>query len=221
MKNDPTFLFRSKRILHLTFSSLLLSFLCSDLPAEETYTVSRVIEGDSVDLSNGEQVHLIGVDCPKFENHERNRRNSERLGVDPEHYESFAQKARDFTKRLIEHQKLRLEYDESNAEIGHRDKTGRTLAYIVVRQDPKAPFIYEGETYMGKKRYDDFFGDGSGVLVPWGRGEDYEEKFGFSLNGMLIRSGHCLVNNQFPFKHVDGFQELEEDAKKNKRGLWG
>lgn len=180
-----------------------------------------MIDGDSLDLSNGEPVRLIGVDCPKFEDHERNERNAERLGVDLEHYESFAQKARDFTERLIEHQELRLEYDESNAEISNRDKYGRTLAYIVVRQDPNAPFIYQGETHMGKKLYDDFFGDGAGVLVPWGRGEDYEEKFGFLLNGTIIRSGHCFVDRRFPFKHREGFQELEEDAKKNKRGLWG
>jgi len=34
----------------------------------QTYEVSRVIDGDTIELSNGEQVRYIGIDTPEFHN---------------------------------------------------------------------------------------------------------------------------------------------------------
>jgi micrococcal nuclease len=44
--------------------------------------------------------------------------------------ERFGLEAAAFTKRMVEGKRIRLEYDQANAAIGHKDRYGRTLAYV-------------------------------------------------------------------------------------------
>jgi len=74
--------------------------------------VSRVVDGDTLKLENGERVRLIGVDTP-----ETVRPNK------PVEY--FGKEASAFTKRLCEGKTVRLEFDQTK-----RDKYDRLLAYI-------------------------------------------------------------------------------------------
>ena len=98
-----------KNALLLIFTFLLIF---SSLVSAETYTVSRVIDGDSIELSNGEQVRYIGIDTPEFHN-----------GVpDP-----YAQEAYEINKKLVEGKEVRLELD-----VQKRDKYNRILAYVYV-----------------------------------------------------------------------------------------
>lgn len=80
-------------------------------PQERLFVV-RVIDGDTIKLSNGEKVRLIGVDTPET--------------VHPSKpVEYFGREASKFTKQLCEGKTVRLEYDWQKT-----DKYGRTLAYI-------------------------------------------------------------------------------------------
>ena len=187
-------------------------------PDPLTVTRVRVVDGNTLQLSDGRTVRLIGVDCPEFEDREKNKRNAERLGVNPAQYSSYAEKANVFVRMLVTGQQVRLEYDEANAGTDHKDKHGRVLAYVVIRQNPNAAYIYDEK----KIPLDDLLegGGGPGILVMWGRGKDVEEKGGFLLNGMIVRSGHGLVDRQSDFKYKPGFLELEQEAKKARRGLW-
>ena len=85
-------------------------------PADFEY-VQRVVDGDTLMLGTGERVRLIGVDTP-----ETKRPNT------PVEY--FGKEASAFTKRLAEGKRIRLEYDQANAHLGHKDRYGRTLAYV-------------------------------------------------------------------------------------------
>ena len=78
----------------------------------ETYLVKRVIDGDTLELSTGERVRLIGVDTPETKDPRK-----------PVQY--FGQEATAFTRRMVEGKRVRLEYDQER-----RDKYGRTLAYV-------------------------------------------------------------------------------------------
>ena len=84
-------------------------------PAPETASqsfVMRVIDGDTLELSTGEKVRLIGVDTPET--------------VHPtKPVQHFGKEASAFTKRLVEGKTVRLEYDQQ-----HTDKYDRTLAYV-------------------------------------------------------------------------------------------
>jgi len=42
----------------------------------------------------------------------------------------FGKEASAFTKRMVEGKRVRLEFDQANAHLGHKDRYKRTLAYI-------------------------------------------------------------------------------------------
>ena len=45
----------------------------------------------------------------------------------------MGKKASAFTKSLVDKKEIRLEYDQANAHIGHRDRYGRILAYVYLK----------------------------------------------------------------------------------------
>ncbi len=75
-------------------------------------TVKRVIDGDTLELENGEKVRLIGVDTPETKDPRK-----------PVQY--FGKEAAEFTRGQVEGRKVWLEYDQTK-----KDKYGRTLAYV-------------------------------------------------------------------------------------------
>ena len=101
-----------KFLLNFIFFLLLLSSITN---GQEFYLCTRVIDGDTivVDIDGKqEKVRLIGVDTPET--------------VHPEKpVEYFGKEASEFTKRMAEGKKVRLEYDWQD-----RDKYGRVLAYV-------------------------------------------------------------------------------------------
>ena len=74
----------------------------------EWYQVLRVIDGDTVELSNG-IIRFIGIDAPE--------KKDEPLG----------EEATEANRKLVEGKQVRLEYD-----IRKQGKWGRTLAYVYV-----------------------------------------------------------------------------------------
>lgn len=72
-------------------------------------TVKRVIDGDTIELENGEKVRFIGVDTPESTTQ----------------IEAYGKEAANFTKSLLEDKKVWFKYD-----VGKTDKYGRTLAYV-------------------------------------------------------------------------------------------
>jgi endonuclease YncB( thermonuclease family) len=84
----------------------------SSTPPATLVKVRRAIDGDTLELSTGETVRLIGVDTPETKHPKKP-------------VERFGKEAAAFTKRLVEGKEVRLEYDQQRA-----DKYGRTLAYV-------------------------------------------------------------------------------------------
>lgn len=74
--------------------------------------VRQVNDGDTVVLAGGTRVRYIGINAPE-------------IGDAREGSEPFAQAARKFNRRLVLHQKVRLEYDRER-----QDHYGRHLAYV-------------------------------------------------------------------------------------------
>ena len=71
-----------------------------------------MVDGDTLLLDRNERVRLIGVDTPE--------------SVDPRRpVERFGKEASDFTKRMADGKKVRLDYDRDR-----KDRFGRTLAYV-------------------------------------------------------------------------------------------
>ena len=107
-------------LFSVAFLALLVAFLNQSDPgitSPDIEYVQRVVDGDTLLLGTGERVRLIGVDTP-----ETKRPNTL--------VEYFGKEASAFTKRLAEGKRIRLEYDQANNHIRHKDQYGRTLAYI-------------------------------------------------------------------------------------------
>ena len=92
-------------------------------PADQAITqgdfdvVERVVDGDTLLLQSGERVRLIGVDTPETKHPSK-----------PVQY--FGKEASAFTRRMVEGKRVRLEFDQGNVVRGHKDRYGRTLAYV-------------------------------------------------------------------------------------------
>jgi micrococcal nuclease len=76
--------------------------------------VSRVIDDDTLKLSTGEEVRLIGMNTPNTKH--------PRKPVEP-----FGKETAAFTKQLVQGKEVRLEFD-----VQHKDKYYRILAYVYV-----------------------------------------------------------------------------------------
>jgi micrococcal nuclease len=100
---------RTSAIPLLAFFLLLLSPSCV---LAQSLTCTRVVDGDTIILSNGEKVMLIGVDTPET--------------VWPNTpVEYYGKEASAFTRKMVEGKPVRLEYDWQQ-----RDEYGKLLAYV-------------------------------------------------------------------------------------------
>lgn len=91
---------------------LLFVLISTFFLAQEWRICTRVVDGDTIILDGNERVRLIGVDTPETKHPNK-----------PVQY--FGKEAYEFTKRMVEGKKVRLEYDWQR-----KDKYGRTLAYV-------------------------------------------------------------------------------------------
>jgi micrococcal nuclease len=96
--------------------------------APKLYTVQRVIDGDTFKLSNGERVRLIGVDTPETKLNDKLKRDARRTNQDAQTIIAMGRQSKDFSKKLLEGKRVRLEFDAQR-----RDRYGRMLAYVYLK----------------------------------------------------------------------------------------
>jgi micrococcal nuclease len=120
--------------------------------------VRRAVDGDTLQLSDGERVRLIGIDTPEVHESEKLYRDSRRSGQDIRTIQALGQRSWDFTKDLAEGKPVRLEFD-----IEKRDKYGRLLAYVYLEDGTfvNAEIVREGYaslmTYPPNVKYEALF----------------------------------------------------------------
>lgn len=138
------------------------------------YYVDRVVDGDTLKLSDGSRVRLIGVDTPEVHYSDKLLRDARKSGRELSAIQTMGKKSSDFTRTLVAGRKVRLEFD-----VEKRDRHNRLLAYV---------YIDDG-------------------------------KF---LNAAIISEGYGQVMTVPPnVKYSDLFLELEKEARRSRKGLWG
>ncbi|MFH0917925.1 MAG: thermonuclease family protein [Candidatus Omnitrophota bacterium] len=120
--------------------------------------VTRVVDGDTLVLENKERVRLIGIDTPELHESSKLYRDTKRSGQDIATIKQLGQRAYEFTKNLVEGQRVRLEFD-----VERYDKYKRILAYVYLTDGTfvNAKIVEEGYaslmTYPPNVRYADLF----------------------------------------------------------------
>ncbi|MHC4277658.1 MAG: thermonuclease family protein [Planctomycetota bacterium] len=129
----------------MSFLFLILFFISPALAAD-TDLVSKVIDGDTIELANGERVRYIGINTPEIS------------GVDKMTQE-LGKKAKAYNEKLVLHKEVRLEFD-----VEERDKYGRLLAYVYTDGNGvlvNAALIKAGfataSSYPPNVKHDEFF----------------------------------------------------------------
>jgi len=117
-----------------------------DVPQPETgsHVVVNVVDGDTIDLDNGERLRLIGVDAPETRSRSREK-------------ETCGPEATAFVRQLALGQRVRLAYDWERYDRNHR-----TLAYVILEDGTflNAEIIRRGFAHAYRKfryRYKDDF----------------------------------------------------------------
>ena len=87
--------------------------------------VKRVVDGDTLLLGNGQRVRLIGIDTPEVHISDRLYYQAQRNKTDIQTVLSLGKKSSQFTRRLVEGKRVRLEFD-----LEKHDKYGRLLCYV-------------------------------------------------------------------------------------------
>jgi micrococcal nuclease len=93
--------------------------------------VSRVIDGDTIDVimpdRSKERVRLLGIDTPEI--FKDNNPNEYDAIIDLSWLDMWGEKAKEYTKRMVEDKDVFLEADEM---AGDRGKYGRLLRYVIL-----------------------------------------------------------------------------------------
>jgi micrococcal nuclease len=140
--------------------------------------VTRVIDGDTIQLESGERVRLIGIDTPEMHDSDKLHRDSQRSGQDVRTITAMGKKAYEFTRALLQGKRVSLEFD-----VEKYDKYDRLLAYVYLKDGmfANAEIVKQGYaslmTIPPNVKYADLFLKLSQEARRQGRGLWKENKF--------------------------------------------
>lgn len=201
---------------------ILFSLITPSVYGEAVF-VERVIDGDTIEISTGERVRLIGIDTPEVYESNKLRSDAERTGRDIKTIQALGKKASEYTKKWIYGKRVRLELDRENAHLGHKDKYGRLLAYVYLLDGTffNAQIIKDGYanayTRFPFKYMDEFRKlereareNGRGLWAEGEEAEIKEVKYIGSKNSSVFHRPSCKWAGMISEKNKVGFSSREE-----------
>ena len=169
-----------KYLLHVLIISFafILTLLASPLHAQQTTTVTRIVDGDTLKvfyLEGEESIRLIGIDTPESRVNKKTKKDAKRSGQDIETIIAMGKRATEYVESLVKPGGLiTIEFD-----VQERDRYKRLLGYV----------------YLSN---------------------------GNMLNEEIVKAGYASVMTIPPnVKYKDRFLIAYQEARKDKRGLWG
>ncbi len=107
----------------------ILSLLLSSLHAQQTTTVIRIVDGDTLKVrywGKDESIRLIGIDTPESRVNKKAKRDAARSGQDLNTITSMGKRATEYVESLVKPGDLiTIEFDAQQ-----RDRYGRLLGYV-------------------------------------------------------------------------------------------
>lgn len=105
----------------------LINFLILFFYTQNVFALSvvRVVDGDTIVLSNKKKVRMIGVDTPEIHDSQKLKKDIEETKESKEQIQAMGLKAKIFTTSLLLKKTVKLKYEKKKT-----DRYGRTLAYV-------------------------------------------------------------------------------------------
>ena len=182
-----------------------------------TYTVERVLDGDSLKLTNGEIVNLADIDAPEMGASHKGTRDAARMGQDFETMMKEGLEAKEFLIGLgIEGRNVELTYGSLDKNQGGRF----AYVYLIIEKEPDettSQFSNKHLTYSNSNTYHVDVWTSRPVEGGW------EDRFTVFLNATMIKAGYArplIYPNIGEGEQFGLFKKLYDEAKKQKRGLW-
>ncbi len=192
-------IFRSRCLV-----SLFLFFVygCGQGGSFDNARVAHVYDGDTIRLTDGTKVRLIGIDCPETRDNDKLRADARRSGQNLKEIMERGRRAYLFTRGLVSGRRVQLELGQEP-----QDKYGRTLAYVWIELDRFDPD--EGRALP------DYF-----VVESRADAQGKERAFVF-LNATIMKAGYArpmiIPPNTRYEKEMRSYYHL---ARQNRWGLW-
>jgi len=113
----------------LIISVVLSLFLTVNGYAQQTTTVTRIVDGDTIKvfyLGNEESIRLIGIDTPESRVNKKTKKDAKRSGQDIETIIAMGKRATEYVESLVKPGGLiTIEFD-----VQERDRYKRLLGYV-------------------------------------------------------------------------------------------
>jgi endonuclease YncB( thermonuclease family) len=156
--------------------------------------VLRVFDGDTLLVSPGEKVRLIGIDTMETHEGEKLTRQARIYKLKEKEIKKQGNKSKKIVGKLLKGKWVRLAPGREA-----KDAYGRTLAYVyfTIREDKLLKAV--------------------GQKFPEGRPPGEKE---FMLNRVMVQYGWAEAMRRYPFDYLEEFSELQAVAKQNRWGIW-
>jgi micrococcal nuclease len=156
--------------------------------------VLRVFDGDTILVSPGEKVRLIGIDTMETHDGEKLTRQARIYKLKEKEIKKQGNKSKKIVGKLLKGKWVRLEPGREA-----KDAYGRTLAfvYFTMREDKLLKAV-------GQKFTED-------------RAPIEKE---FMLNRVMVQYGWAEALTRYPFDYLGEFSQLEAKARENRWGIW-
>lgn len=182
----------------LAAATLLLVAGCGQRQAGPLVKVVKVYDGDTVKISTGEKVRLIGIDCPESHESDKLFRDAKRTGMDVETIKALGKRATAFTRDLVLDREVFLEFD-----VQSEDKYARRLAYVWI---PATPEEADDEHYY--------------ISDWWDTAREEEVPYIF-LNATIVQNGFAQPMTIPPnTQYEELMRSLYARAREARLGLW-
>lgn len=104
---------------------MIIAILLTSSACAHTFTASRAVDGDTIELTDGQKIRMIGVDTPESFNNTKLARDAKATGQPSSEMQGLGKQSAEYTQSLVAGQSVKLEYGKER-----KDKYGRTLAYV-------------------------------------------------------------------------------------------
>jgi micrococcal nuclease len=160
----------------------------------ELHTVKKVIDGDTIQLSGKQIVHLIGIDAPEDTANEKAMIMAKRRDMKVKDIIAVGGEATQYLRDLLSGREVWLEFVDTK-----ENENGEWWVYVFLGYSNAEDFPESDNTY--------FVHTSGGTFL--------------FVNASMIKAGYAVPFNVPPnHTYAELFRKLFQDARANKRGLW-